>query len=169
MPYPSGSKAYLHAKELNDAINYMHENKMYDKMVMYIEACESGSMFPNLMEDIGVYTVTAANAKESSWGTYCHPDDKVDGKSLGTCLGDLFSVNWMEDLDKAMNTTQMGIETLSTQFDTVKTKTKRSHVLKFGDMTYNSDFIGEFEAGEYENPKSLWSAFKTIGSSVLKN
>merc|ERR1712091_374306 len=110
----------------------MNENKMYDKMVIYMEACESGSMFPQLKKDIGVYGVTAANAKESSWGTYCHPDDKVDGKSLGTCLGDLFSVNWMEDTDDAAKKERLGIETLQEQYDVVKKKTKKSHVLQFG-------------------------------------
>lgn len=32
-------------------------------------------------------------------GTYCPPDDKVNGKELNSCLGDLYSVNWMEDAD----------------------------------------------------------------------
>lgn len=36
-------------------------------------------------------------ADESSWGTYCPPDDMVDGVAVGSCLGDLYSVNWMED------------------------------------------------------------------------
>jgi len=29
----------------------MEEKRMYDEMVFYIEACESGSMFPKLRED----------------------------------------------------------------------------------------------------------------------
>ena len=28
------------------------------------------------------------------------PDDVVNGKDMGTCLGDLYSVNWMEDVDR---------------------------------------------------------------------
>lgn len=43
--------------------------------------------------------MTASNATESSWATYCSPDDVVDGVSIGSCLGDLFSVNWMEDTE----------------------------------------------------------------------
>jgi len=46
-----------------------------------------------------VYAVTAANAEESSWGTYCGSEAVVNGKNIGSCLGDLFSVNWMEDSD----------------------------------------------------------------------
>ena len=41
-------------------------------MVLYIEACESGSMFEGLLpSNLGVYAVTASNSEESSWGTYC--------------------------------------------------------------------------------------------------
>jgi legumain len=80
----------------------MHTNNMYKEMTMYIEACESGSIFQNILEDdIGVYAITATDATTSSWGTYCSPDDKVNGKSIGSCLGDLYSVNWMEDTDAA--------------------------------------------------------------------
>ena len=57
---------------------------------------------------MNIYAITAANASESAWGTYCSPDDKVDGVSVGSCLGDLFSVNWMEDSDHA----NMDTETL---------------------------------------------------------
>ncbi|GFY73566.1 legumain [Trichonephila inaurata madagascariensis] len=39
----------LSAKDLNRTINYMYENNMYGKMVIYIEACESGSMFENIL------------------------------------------------------------------------------------------------------------------------
>ena len=73
---------------------------MYKSLVFYLESCESGSMFEDLKVDIGIYGVSAANPTESSWGTYCPPDDKVGGKSIGSCLGDLFSINWLEDSDK---------------------------------------------------------------------
>ena len=39
-----------------------------------------------------VYAVTAASPYESSWACYCHSE-------LNTCLGDAFSVNWMENVD----------------------------------------------------------------------
>lgn len=85
----------------------MKENKMYKEMVVYIEACESGSMFENILkDDMNIYAITAANATESSWGTYCTPDDRVNGVSIGTCLGDLFSVNWLEDADHASMDTE---------------------------------------------------------------
>lgn len=143
---------------------------MFKEMVMYVEACESGSLFENILKkDINVYAVSAANSKESSWGTYCHPDDKVDGSHMGTCLGDLFSVNWMEDLDKAMRKKKLGVETLDTQYDTVKHETNRSHVLQWGDVSITQEVIGEFEAGDYTAPKSIWSALKSAGKAYLKD
>ena len=42
-----------------------------------------------------VYATTAANAEESSYA--CYLDQK-----LGTYLGDVYSVNWMEDSDKVV-------------------------------------------------------------------
>mgnify|MGYP002712146065 CR=1 FL=1 len=71
-----------------------------------MEACESGSMWLNLPNNWNIYALSAANATESSWGTYCPPDDKVNGKEINSCLGDLFSVNWMENTDAANTRTE---------------------------------------------------------------
>ena len=88
------------ADELQTVIDYMQENKMYNEMVFYIEACESGSMFPMLREDQHVYAVTASNATQSSYANYCHPDNTINGQAMnGTCLGDLFATTWMEDTE----------------------------------------------------------------------
>ena len=38
-------KEEIHADELHEALKRMHENKLYKDMVIYLEACESGSMF----------------------------------------------------------------------------------------------------------------------------
>ena len=93
---------YLYAKDLNTTLNLMHSQKNYQELVFYLEACESGSMFDGILaSNINIYAVTAANPFESSWGTYCPPDDMVNGVEINSCLGDLFSVNWMEDTDKA--------------------------------------------------------------------
>ncbi|GFY76422.1 legumain [Trichonephila inaurata madagascariensis] len=82
----------LSAMDLNRTINKhvrkkQHENNMYGKMVIYIEACESGSMFENILpNNIKVYATTAANSEESSIA--CYFDDKRD-----TDLGDSYSVH----------------------------------------------------------------------------
>lgn len=54
--------AYLYADQLQATIDTMEEKSMYSEMVFYIEACESGSMFPKLRADQNVYGVTASNA-----------------------------------------------------------------------------------------------------------
>lgn len=96
---PAGGRAVF-ADELQEVIDFMQANKRYDEMVFYVDACESGAMFPKLKQDQRVYAVTATNSTQSSYATYCHPNDTVDGVSLGTCLGDEFSVAWIEDTER---------------------------------------------------------------------
>ena len=93
---------YLYADDLMATLRYMNKSNLYKEMVLYIEACESGSMFEGLLPaDMHIYAITAANPHESSWAAYCYPDDLIDNKHIGTCLGDLFSVNWMENADQS--------------------------------------------------------------------
>ena len=72
--------------------------RQFADLVLYIEACEAGSMFEGLLNDsLNIYATTAANAHESSWGTYCpgmHPSSPAE---FNTCLGDLYSISWMEN------------------------------------------------------------------------
>ncbi|VDM97000.1 unnamed protein product, partial [Onchocerca ochengi] len=39
----------LTVKDLNDALKRMHKLKMFKRLVFYMEACESGSMFANVL------------------------------------------------------------------------------------------------------------------------
>merc|ERR1712048_169151 len=71
-------------------------------------------------------------------------DAKVNGKSIGSCLGDLFSVSWMEDSD-AVDITQ---ETLNEQFSTVKTATSKSKVMQWGDLSFQSDKVSEYQGAD---------------------
>ena len=152
--FPSGG--YLYADKLNDAFETMKTNKMFSQLTFYMEACESGSMFPSLTSDGGIYGVTASNATQSSWASYCGSEATVNGTAIGSCLGDLFSTNWMEDTDAAIQSKSMDSETLSTQYDTVKTETTRSPVLKFGDFSFNNEAIGEFEGVVEASSDDLW-------------
>ena len=124
---------YLYAKDLNTTINYMYQKQMYQEMVLYIEACESGSMFDKILaSDINVYAVTAANPFESSWGTYCPPNDIVQNVEINSCLGDLFSVVWMEATEQE----NISKVTLDQQFEIVKNLTDKSHVMRYGDQKF---------------------------------
>ena len=135
----------LYADQLNDAFETMKSKKMFKQMTFYMEACESGSMFPHLTSDGGIYGVTASNATQPSSGTYCGSEATVNGKVIANCLGDLFSTSWMEDTDAAIAAGHMGTETLQQQFDTVKQETTASPVNKFGDFSFMSEAIGAFE------------------------
>jgi legumain len=86
---------YLYADALITGLKEMHNLGKFQELVFYLEACESGSMFVTLPDNIKIFATTAANASESSWGTYCPPNDIVKGTEINSCLGDLFSVNWM--------------------------------------------------------------------------
>jgi legumain len=132
---------YLQATRLNQALKTMNQKKMYSKLVFYMEACESGSMFENLLPpNLSIYVTTASNAEESSWGCYCPPDDVVNGVEFGSCLGDLYSVSWMENTDSAGPK-----ETLQQQFTIVKQLTTQSHVMQYGDTTWTNLTIGQFQ------------------------
>jgi len=107
-------------------------------MVIYIEACESGSMLEGLLpKNINVYGTTASNAEESSYA--CYYDEK-----RGTYLGDVYSVVWMEDSDAE----KIDEESLFKQFQVTKKKTNTSHVMQYGDLALSkahnvSEFQGE--------------------------
>ncbi|XP_035249962.1 legumain [Anguilla anguilla] len=132
----------LHVKDLMDAITYMHDNKLYKKMVFYIEACESGSMMNHLPTDIDVYATTAANPHESSYA--CYYDEKRD-----TYLGDWYSVNWMEDSDVE----DLNKESLLKQFKIVKSHTNTSHVMQYGNKTLAHMKVMAFQGGSKANAR----------------
>uniref|UniRef100_A0A1I8AKU8 legumain n=1 Tax=Steinernema glaseri TaxID=37863 RepID=A0A1I8AKU8_9BILA len=148
----------LTVKQLNDALKAMYAKQKYKELTFYLEACESGSMFENILKkDINVYAITAANAHESSWGCFCDNDLNLP------CLGDQFSVNWMTDSD---NKSDLEQETLDQQFSIVKRLTDKSHVMHYGDLEIAQEKVSEFQGHErsplpliLEQPepeKSLW-------------
>lgn len=100
-------------------------------------------MFVKLPTTKKIYAVSAANPTESSWGCYCSPSDVIQGKHIGTCLGDLFSVNFVEDTEES----NIFAETLDQQFTKIQVKTNLSHVMKWGDVSYGSDLVSNFLAG----------------------
>jgi len=98
-------------------------------------------MFNNLLPpNINVYATSASSPTESSWGCYCPPQDKVNGKSIGSCLGDLYSVNWMEDTDKFGPS-----RSLQDQFVAVAKLTDMSKVMQWGDTSFTNMTVGAFQ------------------------
>ena len=132
---------FLTARELVQTIVTMHEEGKYGKLVYYLEACESGSMWQTLPTDINAYALSSTYPDESSWGTYCPPnDDIVDGVHIGSCLGEVWSCFWLEQDDVADLTTL----TLQKQFDDAKEFTTTSHPLQFGDLEIAKEPVGDY-------------------------
>jgi legumain len=141
----------LYADQLITSLKKMHEKKAYKKLVFYLEACESGSMFNQILPDnLNIYATTAANPYQSSWATYCSPDDVIGRVSIGTCLGDEYSVNWMEDSDGHTKDN----ESLQTQYENTKQRTKNSEVHQYGTLQYTSENIWDFQGKTVTERKS---------------
>merc|ERR1711981_1391488 len=80
---PSGAQGgYIHAADINQAIETLQKKGGYKELLFYLEACESGSIFANLLKAPNAKAVTAANPTESSYGAYCGAS--VDGKAIGS-------------------------------------------------------------------------------------
>jgi len=146
---------------LNSALVTMHQKNMYGKLVFYMEACDGGSMFENqLPPNMNIYVTTAANAKEYSYATYCPPEDIINGIEFHSCLGDLYSINWMENAESAGET-----ETLETQYMLVKEST-RSHVMQYGTMNFTSDAIGGYIGDTANNKNTITRKTESVPSDV---
>jgi len=154
--FPTG---VLYAKDLNDTITKMHNENKYKQMVIYIEACESGSMLEGILADnINIYGTTASNAKESSYACY------YDAKRQ-TYLGDVYSVVWMEDSDAE----KIDQESLYQQFLVTQKKTNTSHVMQYGDLALGKAHnVSEFQGEIKQSDKSLRNFFMDNYNTLLK-
>lgn len=67
------------------ALIYMHQNKKYSKLVFYLEACESGSMFNTLLpKNINIFATTASDPATSSYACYYDSKRNTYLGSVGT-------------------------------------------------------------------------------------
>ncbi|KAK8504327.1 hypothetical protein V6N13_062677 [Hibiscus sabdariffa] len=128
--------SHLFANQLIEVLNKKRATRTYKSLVFYLEACESGSIFEDLLpQGLNIYATTAANPVEDSWATYCPGHSPNFPPEYHTCLGDLYSVSWMEDTEK----NNPVAETLQQQYERVKTRTMNgdykygSHVMQYGD------------------------------------
>ncbi|KAI6240653.1 Peptidase C13 domain containing protein [Aphelenchoides fujianensis] len=78
---------------------------------------------------------------ESSWAAYMCGD-------MGAMLGDVFSVQWMEQADNAF----LHELTLDQHFEVIKTLTTESHVSRFGDRSIGKQKTALF-LGEHARPE----------------
>ncbi|CAE5962391.1 unnamed protein product [Arabidopsis arenosa] len=134
---------HIYATDFIKTLKKKHASGTYKEMVIYVEACESGSIFEGIMpKDLKIYVTTASNAQESSYGTYCPGMNPSPPSEYITCLGDLYSVAWMEDSE----THNLKKETIKQQYQTVKMRTSNyntysggSHVMEYGNNSIKSE------------------------------
>ncbi|XP_063938555.1 vacuolar-processing enzyme [Daucus carota subsp. sativus] len=153
---------FLYAKDLIDVLKLKHSTGTYKEMVIYVEACESGSIFQGLLpDDMNIYVQTASNATEDSWATYCPGDlDHPPPKEYSTCLGDLFSVSWMEDSE----TRGPEDETLEQQYLKVSKRTSNdSHVTEYGAKEMHNEAVSLYQG---HNPAPKTSQLSELNSPM---
>ena len=147
---------YVREKELIGALKTAHEKQIYGKWVWFMEACHSGSMFPNLPADWNIYVMTSSDAHHNAWMSNCPPDDKVAGKSLDTCLSGLWDNSYLDYLEQHPKTT-IG-EIVDAVMADVK-KTSDQNVSEFGDMSFRdmplSEFFGELPTPSFRTTKKV--------------
>jgi len=165
---PEG-EAYLYGKDIVSTLEAKAAAKGFAQLVFYLEACESGSIFEGtLPANISVYATTAANAEESSWGCYCPGMAQPPPAGFNTCLGDLYSVSWMENVDAKGRT-----ETFETQYTLVRDRVSQngsfsegSHVMQYGETSLDVEqidlFLGDSKTVSNAIPSNL-------GAGVVNN
>jgi hypothetical protein len=141
----------------------MHSDKRFGRFVIYIEACYSGSMLEGIPTDINVYGVTAVGTDKPSLGTYCGSEATINGTAMKTCLGDLFTITFMNFIVE-----KSGSESLQTLFTEVGTKVaswaslhySHQEIQQYGDVSG----IGSLTLSEFFYPDSLSAGL--LGSSL---
>ncbi|KAG6388022.1 hypothetical protein SASPL_153219 [Salvia splendens] len=159
---------YIYADDLNAVLKQKHAAGTYKSLVFYLEACESGSIFEGLLpEGLNIYATTASNAIESSWGTYCPGEYPAPPPEYDTCLGDLYSIAWMEDSDRH----NLRTETLKQQYELVKKRTANdngyygSHVMQFGDVKLSVEALYLYMGTDPANDNSTFAEDNSLSPS----
>ncbi|TVU50416.1 hypothetical protein EJB05_01787, partial [Eragrostis curvula] len=167
---PSG-EGRLYAKDLVDTLVKKHAAGGYKRLVFYLEACDSGSIFEGLLPaDIDVYATTSTGADELGWAAYCPSGDlgASPPPEYHTCLGDMFSVAWMEDSDVR----NLRNETLQQQYEVVKNNTlphagyrQGSHVMQYGDLIQSNQSLYSFIGTNPGNDNKSSSTFVSVSGT----
>ncbi|KAJ4954159.1 hypothetical protein NE237_030991 [Protea cynaroides] len=158
---------FIFADDLIDVLKKKHASGTYKSLVFYLESCESGSIFEGLLpKGLNIYATTAANAVENSYGTYCPDDSPPLPPEYNTCLGDLYSVAWMEDSEIH----NLRNETLEQQYNLVKNRTadknyeEGSHVQQYGDLGLDKEHLFLYMGTNPGNDNSSFREENTLPS-----
>lgn len=166
---------HVFADDLVNVLTEKHTLKTYKSLVIYLDSCESGSLFEGLLsQDLNIYATTATDAYHCNYVTYCPgifpnaaPED------YETCLGNFFSISWMEESKEIAGT-------LREQMELIKEKTfpLASRVEQYGNLRLNrnklSTYFGKyppnanFSSGKNKFLRS-WSALGFVEDAQVVN
>ena len=126
----------LYADQLVDTLHDLKKSGKFANLVIYTEACYSGSMFQDLLsENSSIFAVTSANAEELSYS--CCWDNKVKA-----FVGDEFSSHWINQAELVRDPTTVSI---GQQVSEVTGRVVMSHVSTYGDRGVTKRPVGEFQ------------------------
>ena len=154
----------MYAVDLLDALHTMHSRYMYQRLVFYLMACESGSMFAKgmLPANISIYATAAASPDVSAYPVYCTPNDLVGGQPSGlsinrqrvsNCLASEFGLAWTNETEA-----QGLAQSLDDQFRAVNASMITSTPGQYGDLTWKGMPLG--------NVWTDYPSFKTTAGPV---
>ena len=69
----------------------------FKQIILYFDVPYAASFLKHWLPQ-NTYAVSAAGEFEMSWGTQCTPDEIVKGEHIKTCMSDLFSHFFIEQL-----------------------------------------------------------------------
>ncbi|XP_050426906.1 legumain-like [Adelges cooleyi] len=142
----------LYPDELINTLKEMYIRRKYGKILLYVDAYYSGSMFDGLLDDDeSILAITGFGPRDNTWPEYYVSE-------YNTCLGDLFSISWLENWDKMIEeaSTAAAIRTVFQDYQETRTAVYDSNVMFYGDFSIGfeklSSFIG-FPNGESSDNK----------------
>ncbi|KAH7515248.1 hypothetical protein FEM48_Zijuj10G0006700 [Ziziphus jujuba var. spinosa] len=133
---------YVYAKDPRAVLKKKHAAKAQDPIAVLKKKLAAKA-----------YRKTHSNAEENSYATYC-PDESSNPKGgLGTCLGDLYSISWMEDWS-FLSELFVILSPQVLKRTGNRTNTYSSHVMQYVNTTLRRDFLSAFVASNVFPHKS---------------
>ncbi|KAI3691666.1 hypothetical protein L6452_31467 [Arctium lappa] len=158
---------YLYADDIIQVLKFKYESRTYNEMVIYVEASESGSIFQGMLPmDWNIYVTTSTNMYQTSYATYCPGTNPPPPAGFDVCIGDLYSISWLEDSESE----DLRNETLRQQYLKVKMRTYNNHsshgsqVMQYGTLHISNETVSEYQGSLPWNLNTkLAQSFEPIG------